>query len=73
MFLSNSNNYKSNKKLINLSLTKKKITYDKKSRYFNGGIYFLNKSILKKFEIFFFWRWFIKIWNSKKYYFRWIL
>ncbi len=46
--LSNSNNYQSNKKLTNLSLIKKKIVYNKKSRYFNGGIYFLNESIFKK-------------------------
>ena len=46
--LSNSNNYKSNKKLTNLSVLNKRIRFDKKSRYFNGGIYFFNDSIFKK-------------------------
>lgn len=48
MPLSNSNNYKSNKKLTNLSVLNKRIRFDKKSRYFNGGIYFFNDSIFKK-------------------------
>ena len=39
--LSNSNNYKTNVKLTNLSIKNKKLViYDKKSKYFNGGIYF---------------------------------
>ena len=46
--LSNSKNYKSNKKLTNLSLQNKKIIFNEKSEYFNGGIYLLNKSIFKK-------------------------
>jgi D-glycero-D-manno-heptose 1,7-bisphosphate phosphatase len=46
--LSNSKNYKSNKKLTNLSLINKKIIFKEKSGYFNGGVYFLNKSIFKK-------------------------
>jgi len=47
--LSNSKNYKTNNKLTNLIINKnKKITYDFKSNYFNGGIYFFNNKIFKK-------------------------
>jgi len=47
--LSNSNSYKTNNKLTNLSLINKKVVvYDNKSNYFNGGIYFFDKSIFKK-------------------------
>jgi len=39
-------NYKSNKKLVGLSLDKKKIIFKKNSKFMNGGIYYLNKRIL---------------------------
>ena len=43
--------YKSNKKLISLALNKNKIIiFKKKSKFFNGGVYFLNKKIFKKLK-----------------------
>lgn len=39
-------NYKSNKKLVGLSLDKKKIIFKKNSKFMNGGIYYFNKKIL---------------------------
>ena len=46
--LSNSNSYKTNNKLTNLSAIKKIIVFNKRSNYFNGGVYFFHKSIFKK-------------------------
>ncbi len=40
-------NYKSNTSLVNLSLYKKKIIYDKKSNLMNAGIYYFKKEIFK--------------------------
>jgi Nucleoside-diphosphate-sugar pyrophosphorylase involved in lipopolysaccharide biosynthesis/translation initiation factor 2B, gamma/epsilon subunits (eIF-2Bgamma/eIF-2Bepsilon) len=49
IILSKDLNNKKNFKLNNLNLNKnKKIFFDKNSNYFNGGIYFFNKSIIKK-------------------------
>jgi len=39
-------NYKSNKKLVGLSLNRKKIIFKNNSKFMNGGIYYLNKRIL---------------------------
>ena len=51
MCLSNSKNYKSNNKLIKLSVDKKKFVILKnKSTYFNGGTYLINKQIIKKYK-----------------------
>ncbi len=51
IILSNDRFYRDNNKLNKLSISKnKKIYYDKKSKYFNGGIYYLNKSIIKKIK-----------------------
>jgi len=51
MILSGDNYYKNNKKLNKLNISKdKSIYYDKKSKYFNGGIYYLDKSIIKKIK-----------------------
>lgn len=47
--LSNYKNYKTNNKLTHLSINNKKIIFNnKRSKYFNGGIYFFDKSIFKK-------------------------
>ena len=43
ILLVKNSNYKSNKKLSNLSVYKKKIFFKKKSNYMNGGVYFLKK------------------------------
>lgn len=49
MSLAKNKTYNSNNKLICLGLdSKKKIFYNKKSKLFNGGIYFLNKNIFRK-------------------------
>ncbi len=51
IILSKDKNYKENKKLNKLNIYKNKIIYhDKKSKYFNGGVYFLKKSIIKKIK-----------------------
>lgn len=51
MILSNDKNYKDNTKLNKLSLLKNKLVYhDSRSKYFNGGVYFLKKSIIKKIK-----------------------
>lgn len=48
--LSNSDNYKSNDKLTYLDYNfKKKLFFNTKSKYFNGGIYFINKKIFNYF------------------------
>ena len=47
IFLINNNNYKSNSKLANLSLSKKKIVrFDTKKKLMNAGVYFFKKNIL---------------------------
>ena len=43
-------NYKSNKKLINLDIYKKKIIHKKKSQFINSGIYKFNKFFLKNIK-----------------------
>ena len=40
------NNYKSNKKLANLSITKNLVKFDEKANLMNGGVYFFKKKIL---------------------------
>ena len=51
IILSNDKFYKDNNKLNNLNISKnKKVFYDNKSKYFNGGIYYLSKSIIKKIK-----------------------
>ncbi len=39
--------YKSNKTLAGLNLSKNKVILSKRSQYMNGGIYFVNKKLLK--------------------------
>ena len=49
IILSKNNSYKANKKLVSLNIDiNEKVKFDKNSKYFNGGIYFFNKSIIKK-------------------------
>lgn len=52
MLLVKNQNYKSNKKLVNLDLNKnKKVFYKKNSNFINGGVYFLNRKILKNLDL----------------------
>ena len=50
MALTYNYNYKSNKKLSNLSLKNKKIIFNKKGRFMNAGVYFFKKKILRKIQ-----------------------
>ena len=53
LVLAKNKTYKDNKKLVCLNINKNnKIFFDKKSKYINGGIYFLNKSLFKKLNKF---------------------
>ena len=53
ILLSNDKNYNENKKLNKLNISENKLVYnDKSSKFFNGGIYFLKKSIIKKIKKF---------------------
>jgi len=47
MFCISNHNYKSNKKLSNLSIQKEKIKFKRKSNIMNSGIYIINKNIRK--------------------------
>jgi D-glycero-D-manno-heptose 1,7-bisphosphate phosphatase len=47
MLITKNNNYKSNKKLSNLSLKKNKIYSSQSSNYMNAGIYLFNKKIFE--------------------------
>lgn len=47
LLLVKNKNYKSNRKLSNLSLSGDKIKYVKKSKYMNSGFYIMNKGIIK--------------------------
>ena len=44
-------NYKSNNLLNNLNIKKGKIVFDRKSKFMNSGIYYVNKNNLKKFPV----------------------
>ena len=44
--LTNSKNYKSNKKLTNIDC-KKYASYNKESKYFNAGVYYFKRNFLK--------------------------
>ena len=51
IILSKDKFYQDNKKLNKLNLSRNKLVYfDKKSEYFNGGIYYLDKSIISKIK-----------------------
>ena len=53
IILSNDKNYNENKKFNKLNISENKLVYnDKSSKFFNGGIYFLKKSIIKKIKKF---------------------
>jgi len=41
------NSYKTNKKLASMGIKNNKITYQKKSNFMNGGVYFFKRNILK--------------------------
>ena len=47
MILVKNINYKSNKTLAGLNLSKNKVILSKRSKYMNGGVYFVNKKLLK--------------------------
>ncbi len=46
MILVKNINYKSNKTLAGLNLSKNKVVLSKRSQYMNGGVYFINKKLL---------------------------
>ena len=48
--LTKNNNYLYNKKLSNLNLKGKNIVKSNKSKFMNGGVYFLNKSFIKNIK-----------------------
>jgi D,D-heptose 1,7-bisphosphate phosphatase len=48
MILVKNLNYKSNKTLAGLNLSKNKIILSEHSEYMNGGVYFINKKLLRK-------------------------
>jgi D,D-heptose 1,7-bisphosphate phosphatase len=47
MILVKNINYKSNKTLAGLNLSKNKVILSRRSQYMNGGVYFINKKLLK--------------------------
>ena len=49
--LTKNNNYMYNKKLSNLNLKGKNIVRSSKSKFMNGGVYFLNKSFIKNIKL----------------------